>query len=281
MLRVLASHPGIAGQDHGLLAGLLDDDHPQHPHLLGRNPPQLLYGGTLAGQTFTIRGNLADLGGPVRVDSRLGVNATPLTSDRLRVVENATITGARNLGVLLGSPTLGADTASYRQLLVSGLVNLNGFNLTFLRGIDFVAALAATGTETLGTWEAASFLLNVPLQGPSVTTARALHASGINLPFLAGLGTIYGLHVRDLSAGLGEVAYGVAIDDFLGSLGVPNLFEAGPGTPYARLIGGADPGVEQTNLYLKEQTTLRRVQWKDPGAAGVNLLATDRVMVLV
>ena len=57
------------------------------------------------------------------------------------------------------------------------------------------------------------------------------------------------------------------------------------GFPYLRLLGSAEwvPTAEQTPLSLVEGVvpTLRNVQWKNPGLAGVNLLATDRVMVLV
>lgn len=281
MLRVVASHPGIAGQDHGLLGGLLDDDHTQYARLLGRNPAQTFYGGTLAVHALTLRGNLPQLGGLVRVDSRLGVNASPAGNLRLEVTDDSALSAFGVLARFNTSPFLTASIPTYTAFNVLGVLSLLGFDLTNLSGLLFQPNIQGAGTETLTTWQAAEYALGVLTGGPNVTTARANLLRGSNLSLLASLGTIYGLHVQDFSAALGEVSYGVAIDDFLNSLGVPNLFEAGPGTPYARLIGGANPGVEQTNLYLKENVTLRRVQWKNPGALGVNLLATDRVMVLV
>ena len=87
--------------------------------------------------------------------------------------------------------------------------------------------------------------------------------------------TYYGVHVQQGLAGSLNTAYGVRVEDFAGT--TIRLLEIGPATPYLRLLGGAAPGANQTNLYLLEQSTLRRVQWKDASA----LAAGDRVMVLV
>jgi hypothetical protein len=87
--------------------------------------------------------------------------------------------------------------------------------------------------------------------------------------------TFYGVHIMthpDMST-----VYGVRVDDFTGT--TIRLLEIGPSTPYLRVLGGAAPAANQTNLYLAEGVTptLRRVQWK----AGNTLGAGDRVMVLV
>jgi hypothetical protein len=81
---------------------------------------------------------------------------------------------------------------------------------------------------------------------------------------VAGVTTAYGLHIEDLA--------GTTV----------RLLEIGPATPYLRLVGGAAPAANQTNLYLAEGVTptLRRVQWKNPDATG-HLAATDKVLVLV
>ena len=54
------------------------------------------------------------------------------------------------------------------------------------------------------------------------------------------------------------------------------------GTPRLRLDAGT-PGAGQTMLHLAEGVTptVRRVQWVDPGNGGANLVAGQRVMVLV
>jgi hypothetical protein len=57
------------------------------------------------------------------------------------------------------------------------------------------------------------------------------------------------------------------------------LLELGPATPYLRLVGGAAPAANCTNLYLAEGVvpTLRQVAWKLKSA----LVDADKVMVLV
>jgi hypothetical protein len=82
--------------------------------------------------------------------------------------------------------------------------------------------------------------------------------------------TFYGLLVHG-HAGMNTV-YGVRVEDFTGT--TIRLLEIGPATPYLRLVGGAAPAANQTNLYLAEGVTptLRRVQWKDARA----LAAGDR-----
>jgi hypothetical protein len=86
--------------------------------------------------------------------------------------------------------------------------------------------------------------------------------------------TFYGLHIYAVNQAVNTV-YGVRVEDFMGT--TIRLLEIGPSTPYLRLVGGGDPGANLTNLYLKEGSTLRRVQWK----AGNSLGAGDKVMVLV
>jgi hypothetical protein len=87
--------------------------------------------------------------------------------------------------------------------------------------------------------------------------------------------TFWGVHIKGHS-GM-NTAYGVRVEDFVGT--AIHLLEIGPATPYLRLVGGAAPGSNQTNLYLYEGSTpaLRRVQWKAGNALG----AGDKVLVLV
>ena len=76
-------------------------------------------------------------------------------------------------------------------------------------------------------------------------------------------------------------AYGLKIADMTTNTGFQRLIEAGPATPYLRLVGGGNPAANQTNLYLKEAANLRQVQWMDPGAGGANFAGGERVMILV
>jgi hypothetical protein len=88
-------------------------------------------------------------------------------------------------------------------------------------------------------------------------------------------GTFRGLYVQGCT-GM-TTAEGIRVEDFTGT--TIRLLEIGPATPYLRLVGGAAPAANQTNLYLYEGSTpaLRQVRWK----AGNALVAGDKVLVLV
>ncbi|RIK64844.1 MAG: hypothetical protein DCC65_13400 [Planctomycetota bacterium] len=73
--------------DHGSLMGLLDDDHPQYVHIDGRPGGQVVDGGTVLGDTLTLRGSIVGAG-PVLInpagDANVSIGTTP-TVARLQV----------------------------------------------------------------------------------------------------------------------------------------------------------------------------------------------------
>jgi len=144
----------------------------------------------------------------------------------------------------------GAGVGSYMLALAFNCIQ-NGADLTWMHGV-YVNLVSYSGKGSIS--QSHGFEVVPDYQG--------------NKP-----GTFRGLYVRGHS-GMNTV-HGVRVEDFAGS--TIRLLEIGPSTPYLRLAGGADPGANQTNLYLKEGTTLRRVQWK----AGNTLGAGDKVLVLV
>jgi hypothetical protein len=54
-------------------------------------------------------------------------------------------------------------------------------------------------------------------------------------------------------------AYGLRIRNITNNTGFTRLLEIGPDTPYLRLLGGTDPPVNKSNLFLKFGSTLYRV----------------------
>ena len=91
--------------------------------------------------------------------------------------------------------------------------------------------------------------------------------------------TVYGLRLMSTLGPAGvATAYGVRCDDFAATTSY--LVELGPATPYFRVIGGANPAANQTNVYMNEGGTLRQVRWKNPDATG-HLAAADKVLVLI
>jgi hypothetical protein len=69
--------------------------------------------------------------------------------------------------------------------------------------------------------------------------------------------TVCGLDVEDQGGSGVGTAYGLRILDQTAS--TVRLLELGPATPYLRLLGGADPPTDKSNLYLKFGSTLYRV----------------------
>jgi hypothetical protein len=145
----------------------------------------------------------------------------------------------------------GAGAASYIEALAFNAIQ-NGANLNVLRGV-MVNLLSYAGKGTIAT--SAGFEVALDYQGYKPTTFYGLRVGGHS-----GMSTVYGVRVEDFT--------GTTI----------RLLEVGPATPYLRLVGGAVPGANLTNLYLAEGVTptLRRVQWKDGASVG----AGDKVMVL-
>jgi hypothetical protein len=75
---------------------------------------------------------------------------------------------------------------------------------------------------------------------PSVSTWKGLYAGPVNSNRIVD-------------------AYGAHIEDITSNTGFTRLLEVGPSTPYLRLVGGADPPANKSNLYLKFGGTLYRV----------------------
>lgn len=68
---------------------------------------------------------------------------------------------------------------------------------------------------------------------------------------------MYGVDIEDQGGSGVGTAYGLRILDQTAS--TVRLLELGPTTPYLRLLGGADPPTDKSNLYLKFGSTLYRV----------------------
>jgi hypothetical protein len=147
----------------------------------------------------------------------------------------------------------GTANGSYVAGLMFNSLQSGSGSLAWLHGV-LVTLISYAGTGAITTSKGLEVDTNY--QGPKPTT-------------------FYGVHV--LSHADMNTVYGVRVEDFTGA--TIRLLEIGPSTPYLRVLGGANPAANQTNLYLAEGVTptLRRVQWK----AGNTLGAGDRVMVLV
>ncbi len=94
----------------------------------------------------------------------------------------------------------------------------------------------------------------------------------------------YGLYVENMGVSGITDAVGILVEAPSGATNNYTAWLGAPitATPRLRLDAGT-PGAGQTMLYLAEGVTptLRRVQWVDPGNGGANLVAGQRVMILV
>lgn len=223
-----------------------------------------------------------NISGRSRLGERAAVNTDPVEGSLLKVLGTGSLAQGLNL--------IEATASS---------LTLTGNNRTFvgISGNPFVAFQAATtghivsGLQLLpnpGLGDAATSVSEVngiritvghAFFSGSVTTMRGIYIKSPTHVLNTGpVATVIGLDIEDQGPFPHySDAYGIRIADFSANSGLKRLIEAGPATPYLRLVGGATPGANLTNLYLNENGTLRRVQWK----AGNAVTASDRVMVLV
>ena len=153
-----------------------------------------------------------------------------------------------------------------------------------IRGLSFVGFVAGSGSppELTGT---ASQVGCQSFSG-TITDLHAFYAVARYIS-LAGGGAItrsHGLRIANQGKAGIATTFGLLIEPQLDSTNCYSIWAGATyaGTPRLRLDEGT-PGAGQTMLHLAEGVTptLRRVQWVDPGNGGANLVAGQRVMILV
>jgi hypothetical protein len=147
---------------------------------------------------------------------------------------------------------------------------------TLLFGLQFNVSYESA--QTLGNMVGVMGYLNSTAAGSgTLSAATGFYVSGAYNGSKPA--TAYGVLVGTGAYPAGVVtAYGVRIEDSAATTSY--LLDVGPTTRYFRVIGGAAPGANLTNVYINEGGTLRQVQWKNPDATG-HLAAADKVLVLV
>jgi hypothetical protein len=211
--------------------------------------------------------------------------ATPATDAYLKVNPvGATWTSAMTL--LQMNPTscsigVGGDLFGFGAYAVCNV--LTGAT-PLVRGLNFVGLVANVGSPVEVTGAACQ--VGCMAFSGTITDLHALYAVERFIMFTGG-GSItrtHGLRIGDQGkAGVGTT-FGLLIEPQTGSANLYSIWAGAKasGTPRLRLDEGT-PGAGQTMLWLAEGVTptVRRVQWVDPGNGGANLVAGQRVMVLV
>jgi len=207
----------------------------------------------------------------------VGGAGTPSTAKILAVQEVLTATGTKS-GIFVDvgyAGTHGSD-ALYGLNVTSRYQGTSPGTSAATYGLLF--SVSYESAQTISNAVGVQGYLNSTAAGSGTWTAAAgLYVSGAydgSKP-----ATAYGLRIGSGTAPAGVVTfYGVRVEDSAATN--PYLLDVGPTTRYFRVIGGAAPAANQTNVYINEGGTLRQVQWKNPDATG-HLVATDKVLVLV
>jgi hypothetical protein len=218
-------------------------------HYLAIGPDASVYGGAAANSLLYVRDD---------------ANDAPTTSP-VGGTYNLTYTGA-GLGVI-----------AFGSIIDVAYAGVSPGSGTAAYGLSFTA-WHKSGQPLGGVYGIRGYVKSSAAGTGALTIAKACVLQGL----WSGVkpATAYGLQILLSVLGPSGVtlAYGVKVDDSLATTAY--LAEIGPSSPYFRIIGGANPAANQTNLYVKEQATLRQVQWVAADAGG-HIPAGSRVMILV
>jgi hypothetical protein len=200
------------------------------------------------------------LANDVKVGGRLGLGADP--ESHTGFVCNPSISGDQNLKVIAVSPSLALTGGSRAIYALQGqaLANIySGATAIEMAGLYFTALAANAGTaqKLYALWARAGLQ---GYSGPAPQIWGALIRSPM-LMFSTYPSAVVGVEIQDMGyyPGATHNAIGLRIGDQTAVTGNKYLVEAGPTTPYLRLLGGGDPPADKSNLYLKFGSTLYRV----------------------
>lgn len=293
----------LGTKDHHLLAGLGDDDHPGYVWRTGRSGGQTIFGGTGPIEHLTLYSTLnasrgyvraqddlqllsniiRDSGGTARVTVALASPHIRLTGDldvsaHAAIGDGATPAADHALNVIAtldthpavaGYFSIKGNRAASPQFtygLSGGAQGEGTPSTSFVYGLYFFAQHNTPST----CYQLGGILVQQQSGGGgsgALTAARGLYVSA---GYWAAAFPAYshGLDIEDQGHASTTVAYGVLVDDQTGI--AVRLLELGPATPYLRLVGGAAPAANQSNLYVRMGATLKLVTEgaADSGGAG-------------
>lgn len=139
-LEFITSPAGVT--DHGLLTGLLDDDHTQYALLAGRSGGQTLTGGTAASNNLVLRSTTNGTKGQVYVDETTA--STSVTTGALRVGGGVGISGRTWTA---GMTTTGTVLPSSNQTIGVGSQTAR-FGITWARRYKSIDDDSSGGTNS-------------------------------------------------------------------------------------------------------------------------------------
>lgn len=299
--------PGGGVTDHGLLTGLGDDDHAQYALLSGRSGGQSIRGGLATTEPLTLLDGLGtqrlqlkdtspyitlgdgvnDNTGDTVIQGKLALgNDAPTihTYAYLNIIASPTPAAPNRGAALFCQFGLPVAVPSGTVLGIGGAAQYSADVYgTLCAGLNFEALFGSlSGSFTLAALEGIrTTIKHLGADTTTLTNGRGIHvmrpwgSAGSPRPTY-----IAGLYIEDQFSTTGlttpTTIRSIKADDISGGTN-RYLLELGPATPYLRLVGGADPPADQTNLFLKVAATLMNVRTKLFSA----LVADDRVAVFV
>ena len=200
------------------------------------------------------------LANEVKLGTRFGLGADPQTYTGF--VCNPSISGDQNLKVIAMSPSLTLTGGSRGVYGLQGQAVANLYSeatATEMAGLYFTALAANAGTaqKLYALWARIGLQLYSG-SAPQVWTAMFRQPMFLISTYPS---QVVGVEIQNMGgySGTSYDAIGLRIDDQTVVTGNKYLIEAGPSTPYLRLLGGGDPPADKSNLYLKFGSTLYRV----------------------
>ena len=225
------------------------------------------------------------LAGDVRAGDRLGVATIPSPTVALKLRPSFAMPTGNMYLIDAGAESCefnGAGTGNFFGFYCQPTVRVTSPAVGNVYGLNFLATGAGTGNfqNMYACWTK----VGLAFYTGAAYNLWCFYAKQPGFLAATKPANAIGMEIEDMGGySAATNAIGLKIADQTVVTGNKYLIDAGPTTPYFRLIGGASPGANLTNLYLAEGAapTLRRVQWVDPGNGGANLVAGQRVMVLV
>ncbi|MGQ9573429.1 MAG: hypothetical protein ACUVV3_09690 [Dehalococcoidia bacterium] len=200
------------------------------------------------------------LASDVQVGGRLGLGAPP--SAGIGFVCNPTIQTDQDIKIIAMNPSLGLTGSTRTIYAVQGQAVASvysGATALEMAGLYFTALASGSGTaqKLYAVWARAGLQ---SYSGPAPQMWGALFRSPL-LFFSTYPSDVVGVEIEDMGyySASSHNATGLKIADQTAVSGTKYLIEAGPSTPYLRLVGGSDPPNNKSNLYLKFGTTLYRL----------------------
>lgn len=182
-------------------------------------------------------------------------------------------------GLRLQPSTNPTGTSYYALSGIATLEYTSGGSAGGVFGLNFMAAVGVGGGGA--SIPAVAAIYSRPAAFGFTGTIVAMYGLWQPCPYITGgapsVTTYRGVGLDPIAVSTIVDAYGVHIGDITANSGVTRLLEVGPSTPYFRVVGGGDAAARETNVYIKEEATLRQMKTVD----AEDLQAGQRVVVLV